>query len=239
VTLGSTRIRGYVDRVDTISGDDGLLVIYDYKTGRAPSLSDIKKGLSFQMPGYLFAVAAEQEASNALARYYLVNRQRLSDNNVLTSPIAYSGEQKTGMSLSGVKLIGDYADELIALLRAGVFHHSNDEMTCSFCDFKYACYKNTRRMAHLVDADVFPALYSGKKNMLRWKGVDDFRRRWKEIRKKMADAAATEKEPTRNKRLESIREFEGWLKANRTSLPFYEDYLDGIIEEVESYLKSL
>jgi RecB family exonuclease len=239
VTLGSNRIRGYVDRVDTIPGADDLLVIYDYKTGRAPSLNDIKRGLSFQMPGYLLAVAGEQEASNAVARYYLVNRQRLSDNNVLTSPIAYPREQQTGMSLSGVKLIGDFADELIALLKAGVFHHSTDEMTCSFCDFKYACYKNTRRMAHLVYAGVFPDLYSGKKNLLRWKGVDDFRKRWKEIRKKMADAPATEKELTRNKRLESIREFGDWLKANRTSIPFYEDYLDGIIEEVESYLKSI
>jgi RecB family exonuclease len=239
VTLGSNRIRGYVDRIDTIPGADDLLVIYDYKTGRAPSPNDIKKGLSFQMPGYLFAVAAGQEASNAVARYYLVNRQRLTDNNVLTSPIAYPGEQQTGISLAGVKLIGDYADELIALLKAGVFHHSTDEMTCSFCDFKYACYKNTRRMAHLVDSGVFPDLYSGKKNMVRWKRVDDFRRRWKEIKKRMAHAPAAEKEPTRNRRLESIREFGDWLKANRTSLPFYEDYLDGIIEEVESYLKSM
>jgi hypothetical protein len=239
VTLGSSRIRGYVDRVDTVPGADDLFVVYDYKTGSAPSLNDIKRGLSFQMPGYLFAVAGEHEASNAVARYYLVNRKRLSDNNVLTSPIAYPGEQQTGMSLCGVKLIGDYANELIALLKAGVFHHSTDEMTCSFCDFKYACYKNARRMAHLVDAGVFPDLYSGKKNLLRWKGVDDFRKRWKEIRKKMADAPAAEKEPTRNKRLESIREFGDWLKANRTSLPFYEDYLDGIIEEVESYLKSM
>ncbi|UCE34717.1 MAG: exodeoxyribonuclease V subunit gamma, partial [Deltaproteobacteria bacterium] len=107
-TLGSNKIRGYVDRVDTIPGADDLLVIYDYKTGRAPSLNDIKRGLSFQIPGYLFAVAADQEASNAVARYYLVNRQRLSDNNVLTSPIAYPGEQQTGMSLSGIKLIGDF-----------------------------------------------------------------------------------------------------------------------------------
>ena len=191
------------------------------------------------MPGYLFAVAAGQEASNAIARYYLVNRQRLTDNNVLTSPITYRGEQQTGMSLSGVKLIGDYADELTALVKAGVFHHSTDEMTCSFCDFKYACYTNTRRMAHLVDAGVFPGLYSGKKNLLRWKGVDDFRRRWKEIRKKMADTPAAKTEPTRNKRLESIRGFGDWLRANRTSLPFYEDYLDRITEDVESYLRSV
>jgi ATP-dependent helicase/DNAse subunit B len=239
VALGSTRIKGYVDRVDTIPSDDTLLVIYDYKTGRAPSLSDIKKGLSFQMPGYLFALAAEQEASNAIARYYLVNRQRLSDNYALTPPIAYPHEQQTGMSLSGVKLIGDYVDGLITLLKAGVFHHSTDEMTCSFCDFKYACYKNTRRMAHLVDSGVFPDLYSGRKNLVRWKEVDDFRKRWKEIKKNMADAPAAEKEGTKNRRLESIREFEDWLKANRTSLPFYKEYVDGIIEEVESYLKSL
>jgi hypothetical protein len=190
------------------------------------------------MPGYLFAVAAEQGASNAVARYYLVNRQRLSDNNVLTPPIAYPGEQQTGVSISGVKLIGDYADGLITLLKKGVFHHSTDEMTCSFCDFKYACYKNTRRMAHLVDSGGFPDLYSGKKNKVRWREVDDFRTRWKAVRKKMADASAAEKEPTKNKRLESIREFGDWLKASRTSLPFYQEYLDGIIEEVESYLKS-
>ncbi|HUT72375.1 MAG TPA: PD-(D/E)XK nuclease family protein [Desulfatiglandales bacterium] len=239
VALGSTRIRGYVDRVDTIPGADTLLVIYDYKTGRAPALSDIKKGLSFQMPGYLFALTAEQEGSNAIARYYLVNRQQLSDNNTLTSPIAYPREQQSGMNLSGVKLIGDYADELMSLLKKGVFHHSADEMTCSFCDFKHACYKNTRRVGHLVDSGIFPDLYSGKRNMVRWKEVDDFRKRWKEIKKKMADLPAAAKEATKNKRLESIREFREWLTANRTSLPFYEGYLDGIIEEIESYLKSM
>jgi ATP-dependent helicase/DNAse subunit B len=239
VTLGKTRIRGYIDRVDALPANDNMFAIYDYKTGRAPALSEIKKGLSFQLPGYLVAVTAKKDVNGGVARYYLVNRRHLFENNPLTSPISYRYAQKTGIDLSGVKLIGDYADNLIGLLRKGIFHHSTEEMTCSYCEFRYACYKNTRRMQQLVDSGAFPDLYSGRKNLERWKEVDDFRKRWKEIRKRMEDSITTRKEAKKRESLESILEFKTWIRERRSSLPFDEKYLDQIIEEIEAYQKSL
>ena len=59
------------------------------------------------------------------------------------------------------------------------------------------------------------------------------------MKKKMADSPAAEKEAARRKNLESICEFKEWVKARRTSLPFYQEYLDHIIEEIDAYLKSV
>ncbi|MBW2342328.1 MAG: PD-(D/E)XK nuclease family protein, partial [Deltaproteobacteria bacterium] len=238
VTLGKTRIRGYIDRVDALLANDNVSVIYDYKTGRAPGLSEIKKGLSFQLPGYIMALTTEKEMKGGVARYYLVNRRHLSENNPLTSPISYQYAQKTGIDLTGVKLVGDYADELISLLKKGVFHHSTEEITCSYCEFRYACYKNTRRMAQVIDSGAFLDLYSGRKNLERWKKVEGFRKKWKEIKKKMDHSITTRKEAKKTENLESVLEFRTWIRETRSSLPFDEKYLDQIIEKIEEYLES-
>jgi len=238
VMIGKTRIRGYIDRVDRLPGEETNFLIYDYKSGRAPTLSEIKKGLSFQLPGYISALKMEKDLKGVIARYYLVRRRSFSEGNPLTSPISYNYAQKIGIDLSGIKLIGDYADRLISLLERGVFHHSTDELTCSYCEFKYACYKNTRRMDHLIDSGGFPDLYSGRKNLERWKEVEDFRKRWKDIQKKMGDSLRTEKEAKRRENFDNVRAFEEWLHEQRSSLPFDEKYIDRIIQEIEGYRKS-
>lgn len=45
-------VEGIIDRIDA---DDGSFVVYDYKSGRAPRLKDIREGLDFQIPVYLRA----------------------------------------------------------------------------------------------------------------------------------------------------------------------------------------
>ncbi len=239
VRLGKTRIRGYIDRLDTLMGDEDVFVIYDYKTGRAPALSEIKKGLSFQLPGYIAAVAAEKDVSSVAARYYLMDRRRLSERNPLTSPIGYHYPQKRGIDLSGVKLIGDYADEIISLVKRGIFHHSTEEMTCSYCEFRYACYKNTRRMAHLIDSGTLSDAYSGKKNLERWKKVENVRKRWNEIQRKMDDSRTVKQESKRREVLERAVDFKNWLVEKRSSLPFDQLYITQIIERIEAFEKSL
>lgn len=234
VTIGGTRIRGYIDRVDKLSGAESSFLIYDYKTGRPPALAEIKKGLSFQLPGYLAALAAP-DVTSAVARYYLTTPRALSDSNPLTPSIAHQPSQKTGIDLTGVKLIGDYADDLIGLLKRGIFHHSTDEMTCAYCEFKYACHKNSRRMSHLVDAGVFPELYSGRKNMERWKEVEDLRKRWKGIQKKMSDSLKAKKEKLKRVNFEAVMEFKEWLRKRRHSLPFEEHYIDQIIKDIDTF----
>ena len=238
VMVGKTRIRGYIDRVDRLAGEEDTFLIYDYKTGRAPVVSEIKKGLSFQLPGYIWALKAEKDPKGVVARYYLVKRRSFSEGNPLTSPISYNCAQRGGIDLSGVKLIGDYADRLLGLLKKGIFHHSTDELNCSFCEFKYACYRNKRRMDHLVDSRAFPDLYSGGKNLERWKEVEELRKRWKEIQKTMDDSFKIKKEAKRREGFEKVTAFKEWLEENRQSLPFYSEYIDQIIKEIEDYQSS-
>jgi hypothetical protein len=238
VMLGKARIRGYVDRVDRLPGGEDIILIYDYKTGKAPTLSEIKKGLSFQLPGYVWALKVEKDPKGVVARYYQVKRRSLSEGSPFTPPISYNYAQKTGIDLSGIKLIGDYADRLLGLLKKGIFHHSTDELNCSFCEFKYACYRDIRRMDHLVGSGAFPDLYSGRKNLETWQEVEGLRRRWKEIQKTMDDSFKIRKEAKRREGFEKVMQFKKWLHERRNSLPFDEKYIDRIIQEIEGYQRS-
>ena len=168
-----------------------------------------------------------------VARYYLVKRRAFPEGNPLTSPVSYNYAQKTGIDLSGINLIGNYADRLISLLRGGVFHHSTDELRCSYCEFRYACYKNPRRMHYLVDSGAFPDLYSGRKNLERWRQVEALRRKWREIRKRMDDSL--ERGEARRTDYQKVMEFKEWLHRRRPSLPLDENYIDQMIEEIEEY----
>jgi ATP-dependent helicase/DNAse subunit B len=238
VMIGKTRIQGYIDRVDKLPGKEDIFLIYDYKTGRTPTLSEVKKGLSFQLPGYISGLTMEKDPQGVMARYYHLKKRSFSQGNPLTPPISFNYAQKTGIDLSGIKLIGDYADRLISLLKRGVFHHSTDGLICSYCEFKYACYKNKRRMDYLIDSGAFLDLYSGKKNLERWKEVENFKKKWKEIQKKMDDSLKIKKEAKRREGFEKVMEFKEWLEENRQSLPFDERYIDQIIEEIEGYQRS-
>lgn len=235
VVVGGTPIRGYIDRVDRRDGGEEVYLIYDYKTGRAPGPIAIKKGLSFQLPGYLSALAAEKDTKGIAARYYLINRRLLAENNPLSSPIGYNLQQRAGIDLTGVTLMGGYVNALMDLLEKGVFHHSTDELMCSFCEFKCACYKNARRMAHLVESGVSPDLYSGRKNLEKWEEVEGLQKRWREVQRKMAQPLEAKNEEKRREDIEQVVEFKRWLSKKRHSLPFTEDYIDQIVEAIENY----
>jgi hypothetical protein len=233
--MGKIQLRGSVDRVDKPDEKEDVYLIYDYKTGTAPGPSAVKKGLSFQLPGYIAAIAQQRDAKAVAARYYLINRKHLAENNPLSTSIGCNLTQKAGIDLTGVTLMGEYVDTLIDLLHEGVFHHSTDELTCSFCEFRYACYKNTRRMAQLVESGTSPRLYSGKKNLERWKEVEGFQKSWKEIQAKMAEPLETKKEKKRMKDLEEVLEFKKWLAEKRHSLPLEPVFIDGILVSIEEY----
>jgi hypothetical protein len=131
--------------------------------------------------------------------------------------------------------MGEYVNTLMDLLDEGVFHHSTDELMCSYCEFRYACYKNTRRMAYLVDTGTSPELYSGKKNLEKWKEVEGFQKRWKEVQGKMTEPLEAKREERRMKDLEQALEFKKWLSEKRHSLPLDQGYIDGILTSIEEY----
>ncbi len=230
VRLGNTRVRGYIDRVDKLSGQEDIFHIYDYKTGRKPQLAEIKKGLSFQLPCYLSALRG-LGAEGVAARYYMIKRDSFLRGETLTSPVLFNISGSKGVDLSGITLIGDYADRLRDQIASGVFHYSADMNPCAYCDFKYACYGDSRRMRHLVDSGTSAHIYSGRKNMELWEKVQAFQKRWKEIRKTLNSLSGGGKKS--GDELARVSEFKRWLEQNGKHLHLEPEYIHSISEEIE------
>jgi len=238
VLLGRTRIRGYVDRFDIVRGDEEKVYIYDYKTGKVPSSDMVRKGLSFQLPAYIHALKSELRFKEISACFYSLRRDVLLRENPLKQPMNEHWDGTRGLDLSGVRLIDEYVDSLMELVERGYFHHSADERICPFCDFEYACYKNMRRMGHLIDSDGDHRIYSGKENLRKWKKVDEFRKGWKGVSRSMHQAFNLKTESGRRRHFDTVMEYKKWLRENSDSLPFYEEYIEELIQRINEFEKA-
>jgi RecB family exonuclease len=70
VDIGGLRVRGRLDRIDR-AVDDGSQFVLDYKSGSAPSLSDIGTAKGLQLPLYLLALAAERREPGTVGGAYI------------------------------------------------------------------------------------------------------------------------------------------------------------------------
>ncbi len=235
VALGKTRIRGYIDRFDIVRESKETVYVYDYKTGRIPTAEMVKKGLSFQLPAYMLALKTNLPFRVITAAFYVLKRDAFLKGNPITQRMNDHWEGMRGVDISGVVLIDEYADHLMGLLDDGIFHHSTDELLCPYCEFKYACYRDMRRMNHLLHTDVDHHIYSGEKNLEKWKRVDHFRREWKAISLSMQKALHLKTESARRNHFETVMNYEEWLRENGDSLPFYADYIKELQDKIEHF----
>lgn len=238
VLLGKAKIRGYIDRFD-IGGSNGEKVyLYDYKTGRFPTSDMVKKGLSFQLPAYIRALKTCLQFKEISAAFYALNREVFLKENPLRQRINDHCEGVQGLDISGVRLVDEYADDLLKLIEEGYFHHSADGLRCSFCEFKYACYKDMRRMDHFVHSGGHHQIYSGKENLEKWKGVEEFREKWKTVSLSMQQAFNLKTEKGRRRHLQSVMEYRDWLRENADSFPFYKAYIHGLLQKIGDFEKA-
>jgi len=231
VHLGKTGMRGYIDRFDMDKGKKDTVHIYDYKSGRIPVSNLVKKGLSFQLPAYMRALRSEHKS----AAFYSLNREILLKENPLKQTITDHRDGVKGLDISGVRLIDDFVDELMEILEEGRFHHSADELNCNYCEFRYACYRDMRRMNDLLDSGVDHNIYSGRKNLNKWKRVDEFKKEWKTTSQSMQKAFNLKTESGRRGHFESVMRFKKKINDNRDSLPFYDDYIDDLLHEIGDF----
>ncbi len=237
VVLGKTRIRGYIDRFDIMREDEETVYVYDYKTGRMPTSEMVKKGLSFQLPAYMVALKTNLQFRAITAAFYALKRDVFLKENPLKQRMNDHWEGMKGVDISGVALIDEYADHLVQLLEEGYFHHSTDEVLCPYCEFRYACYRDMRRMKHLVHSEVDHHIYSGEKNLEEWKRVDDFRREWKAISLSMQKALNLKTESARRNHFETVMSHRDWLRENAESLPFHGAYIDELLSKIGHFEK--
>ncbi|MBN2060081.1 MAG: PD-(D/E)XK nuclease family protein [Deltaproteobacteria bacterium] len=239
VPLGKKRISGYIDRYDIDRENDDTVYIYDYKTGKVPPAIMVKKGLSFQLPSYMKAMKRIFGFKKIYASFYSLKKERFINDSPVMETLSENAPEKEGLDISGVCLIDDFADELFSLIKDGFFHHSADEMTCPFCDFRYACHRDTRRLNYLVDSGAVPNIYSGRKNFERWRKVDLFRGEWKLTRSSMKKAVDLKTSSARQRHYGQVMDFEKYLFENRHELPFYADYIDEILGKINEFYKNL
>ena len=142
-----------------------------------------------------------------------------------------------GLDITGVCLIDDYVDQLMGLLEKGLFRHSADEAACPYCEFKYACYKDMRRMNYLVDSKAGHEIYSGKQNLNKWSGVDQFRKEWKSITLSRQKTFNLKTAAGRKRHFELVMDYGVWLRENRNSLPFRHEYIDELLGEIKDFEK--
>ena len=235
VVLGRTKIQGYIDRFDTMKENGQEVYIYDYKTGRMPSSEMVKKGLSFQLPAYMLALRKDLQLEKISAAFYALKREAFLKDSPLKHRIKDHWEDAPGLDISGVRLLDEYAQHLMGILENGYFHHSTDEMICPHCDFRYACYKDMRRMEHLVHEGAGHGIYSGEKNLEKWREVDQFRDKWKAIGRSVQKALSLKTSAGRRRHFDSVMDYRDWLREHADSLPFYSDYVKELLDKIDEF----
>jgi hypothetical protein len=235
VVFGKTFVRGYIDRFDQDEEDPEKVYIYDYKSGLIPSSNMIKKGLSFQLPIYMRALQVGFPFKKLSASFYAMKRDILLRENPFKQTIFDHYDDIKGIDMSGVCLVDDYVIQLTTLLQKGIFHHAEDESNCHYCEFRYACHKDVRRMQYLRDSGTDYGIYSGRKNLEKWKTVDDFRKRWKDVLLSMKKAVELKTASGRKGHFDAIMEFKEYLIQAHDSLPFFHDYIDELMAVIEDF----
>jgi ATP-dependent helicase/nuclease subunit B len=169
IHFGSMQFRGKIDRVDV---GPGFFSIIDYKTGRTmPTLDDIRRGYSLQLPVYLHAVRelfrqGGNELAAAGALYYSV-RDPVSIRVVIgdaefKGPAFEPGPGTRYLVANAAELQGlidgsrEAAERYRAGIDAGRFPLTPPERipdVCTYCPFKSMCRIQTVRRVRPQDPD--------------------------------------------------------------------------------------
>ena len=156
VLLGAARLRGRIDRVEK---GDGFFAVMDYKTGRdLPSLSDIRKGLSLQLPAYIVAAgglldrAGEGHLAPAGGLYYQVRDEVELKPALVVDEFrgrAFPRSSRTQQKVAGAEELGEViaqtarvAGRIMDGIAGGHFPLTRPELVqklCGHCGYRTAC----------------------------------------------------------------------------------------------------
>lgn len=150
--ISDVRVRGKIDRVDVNPVDNNFNVI-DYKlSGKKPTKADLEKGISLQLPLYLYAskklIEAEINAQGDPAAA-IIYSLKLSDKDFGKKNIHISSSRapdeddllKSNKEL--IKICSEFIPAYVEQIASGKFNLSTledrESKVCRFCDFKSIC----------------------------------------------------------------------------------------------------
>ena len=155
------RISGKIDRIDRT--DDGSFVVFDYKTGRMPSVADIDTGLNLQLPLYVLAVESLFEGlrEGAGAAYLMLRDLEDCGRSGLFADATHRNTAYVASGRQGMYDHEAYRQRLDAVrgfvlsytraMRRGIFRvttHDPDKI-CPHCPYQQSCRLDPQRMQAL------------------------------------------------------------------------------------------
>jgi len=167
------RIRGIIDRVD-IDEEYHRFAVYDYKTGGYANVKKIERGISFQLPIYLRAVAQQEKRHTpAAGAYYVLKKVKevgkkgyLGIWDALKDEYKYKKDGSVKQPPSGFYSAEDYQrleafvieniKSIDECIRSGKFNPSiweEKDALCQWCKYKFICRYNASRQLNMKDRD--------------------------------------------------------------------------------------
>jgi len=154
------RVRGRIDRIDIVreaqDSTGGTAWIFDYKTGRCPSLEQMRQGRDLQLQVYLLAAldaSSHVEVRNAGACFLSLRLQGENPrkSTIFTdgiSPEALPAGRQQTWRLVPEDLQGVRSDirEIDAAVRRGEFPRSPGSELCKICSFSRGCFRDEHRV---------------------------------------------------------------------------------------------
>jgi len=167
------RIRGRIDRVD-IDEEYQRFAVYDYKTGGYANVKKIERGISFQLPIYLRAVAQQENPHTpAAGAYYVLKKVKevgkkgyLGVWEALKDEYKYKKDGSIKQPPSGFYFAEDYQrlevfvieniKSIDECIRSGKFNPSiweEKDALCQWCKYKFICRYNASRQLNMKNQD--------------------------------------------------------------------------------------
>ena len=154
------RVRGKIDRVDLYGKSPteptAAAWIFDYKTGRCPSLMEVKAGNDLQLPVYMLAVLevfTEHPIEEVGACFLSLNIREDAPRKALIHTtgipdelIARSRRSSWEVSHKDLESFRSAIRDIDESIRRGYFPRSETPSRCGFCDYSWACFRDEHRI---------------------------------------------------------------------------------------------
>jgi ATP-dependent helicase/nuclease subunit B len=149
--IGETKFRGKIDRVDVDHSEKRFRVV-DYKLGgKKPSPDDLYKGLSLQLPLYMYAAKKliqaqlkkdyEPAGSEIFSLKY--QEEKFGRQPIKLSRKKTTAEEDVELNEELIKICLEAVEKYVAAIQEGKFHLSMLEdreiKVCQYCNFRAIC----------------------------------------------------------------------------------------------------
>lgn len=149
--IGENKFRGKIDRVDVDHSENRFRVI-DYKLGgKKPSGDDLYKGLSLQLPLYMYA--AKKLIQTQLKKDYQpagseIYSLKFAEDKFGRQPVKLSRKKTTldedvELNEELIKICLEAVDKYVTSIQEGKFHLSmledRESKVCQYCNFRAIC----------------------------------------------------------------------------------------------------